>query len=161
MSRRWRLVAIGVALVVATDVVAAWWGMDPQPVLLAALAVAVMAVVWGVRALGRSVAPAVSWPQAHPAEPALRIDWQVAALRTRVAFGTTDHDSSDRLREVLVALLDDRLTAQHGVDRRTDPQAARAILGEDLSRFVDDDSAGGSHWRRRDLDRIVAGIEEL
>ncbi|HEY6533645.1 MAG TPA: hypothetical protein VIY72_15155 [Acidimicrobiales bacterium] len=160
MSTPWRLVALVAALVAVTVAVAGWWGMDPQPLLLAALTVAVVAAAVGLRALRRSAAPAVVWPQAQPVEEEHRIDWQVAALRTRVAFATTDQDSGDRLREALVALVDDRLTGVYGVDRRTDPQAARAILGDELSRFVDD-GPSRSRWRRRDLERIVAGIEGL
>ena len=151
---------LGLAVVAAAVVVgAAWWGMDPQPVLLGALVLVVLGGAWAVRRVARSTVPAVVWPPAHPAEDDHRIDWQVAALRIRVEFGATEPGSSDRLRESLVAIVDDRLKAEHGIDRWEDPQAARAVLGDDLARFVVD--PGGTPWRRKDLERIVTRIEAL
>lgn len=160
MTSRW-LVVVLVALLVLVEATAAWSGMDPQPVLLAALVVAVGAAGWALSRLHHSAAPAISWPQSQPAAEAHRMDWQVAALRTRVAFDGTERDSSHRLRAALEALVDDRLMAAHGVDRHTDPQAARAILGDDLSRFIGDGGGDRSRWRRRDLERIIASIEAL
>jgi hypothetical protein len=162
VSTRLRTLGHLVGAVVAAGVVvavAAWWNMDPQPVLLGALVLVVLGGAWAVGAVARSTAPPVAWPPAQPAEDDHRIDWQVAALRIRVEFGATERGSSDRLRESLVAIVDDRLEAEHGIDRREDPQAARAVLGDDLSRFVVD--PGGSPWRRKDLERIVTRIEAL
>jgi hypothetical protein len=159
MRARWRQGAIVVVAVLVVVAGANWWGMDPQPLLLGALVIAVVCGAWAVWGMSRWTAPEAVWPPAHPADQDHHIDWQVAALRIRVEFVTSDPATGDRLRESLVSLVDDRLSAEHGIDRRTDPRAAGDVLGHELSRFVAD--PGGLRWRRRDLERIVARIEAL
>jgi len=156
-GRWWLLLAVALLvgvvewLAVATDA-------DPQPVLLAALVMAACAIAWGVRGAALSVASAVDWPAPYPDED-VSTDWQVAALKSRIAHGSEDASADAQLRARLVELVDARLRTEHGVDRRRDPDAARAILGDELWAFVSATNAGRSRGQRRDLERLVALIE--
>jgi hypothetical protein len=154
----WRAVLAVAGLVVAVELAAAATGMDPQVALLGALVVACCAVVGAVRAVAVSVATPVSWPEPLP-DVDVSTDWQVAALRSRIAFGADDRAADELLRATLVRLVDDRLRTEHGVDRHDDPERAKAILGGELYAFSTEPAGGPKHGRRRDLERIVSLIE--
>jgi hypothetical protein len=83
------------------------------------------------------------------------------SLRNGIAYGRPDDASTDRLRAALVDLVDDQLLAAHGIDRRTDPKRAAAVMGATLTAFVDDPALGRRLTKSRDLDRIVTLIEQL
>ena len=67
----------------------------------------------------------------------------------------------ERLHATLVGLIDDRLMAKHRVDRHTDPDAAKAILGDDLTRFANDPATASSLTRVATLERLVTLIEQI
>ena len=158
MTPTWRT-ALGVAAAVAVvELLAVSTGMDPQLALLGALVVAVCAVGWGVNALARSVAAPVTWPTPLP-DIDVSTDWQIAALRSRIAYGAEDKGADELLRATLVRIVDERLRTEHGVDRHAQPDRARAVLGDELYAFTTEAATVRRHGRRRDLERIVALIE--
>ena len=69
--------------------------------------------------------------------------------------------SLDRLRATLVELVDDQLQAVHHIDRAADPAAASAVLGRDLSAFVDDPHAASRLARPSEVDRVLTLIEQI
>lgn len=66
-----------------------------------------------------------------------RTELHTVALRLGLAESGHNPYLSDRLHRRLVTLIDDELLASHGVDRQSDPQAAGAIMGQDLTDFVE------------------------
>lgn len=158
----WRRPVTVIAGVTAVTVLAmVLTGMGPRPALVIALGGLAGGVVWLIARLTDTVAPAEAWAQPRPTAPAaMRAGVQVSALRARIAYGS--HASgAERVHALLVELLDDQLAAAHGIDRQTDPDAARAILGDDLFAFAAESSAARSLTKRRNLERIVARIEAL
>ena len=99
------------------------------------------------------------WPRRRPTTPATtRASAHVSTLRARIAHGS-HAGGTERVHALLVELLDDQLAAAHGIDRATDPAAARAILGDELFSFATDPTAARSIAKRRNLEGIVARIE--
>jgi hypothetical protein len=158
MKGAWSFVVLVALVVVAVEVLASATGMDPQSALLGALVVAAVAIVWAVRAMGATVSAAPIWPAPLPDED-VSTDWQVAALRSRITYGSGDAEASERLHATLVRIIDDRLRTEHGIDRRSQPEAARAVLGDELLAFADEPTGSRRSGRRRDLERIVTLIE--
>lgn len=89
-------------------------------------------------------------PQPFPLDRRLvQLSWQVRAL-----------DGGDTwpraLQPHLAALVDERLARHHGIDRRTEPDRARELLGPELWRLVDD-----PHHVPRNLKALAADIERI
>jgi hypothetical protein len=154
----WRGVLTVGIVVAAAELAAVATGMDPQLALVGALVVACCTIGWAVRAVALSAATPVSWPGPLP-DVDVSTDWQVAALRSRIAYGSEDRSADDQLRATLVRLVDERLRAEHGVDRHHDPERAKAVLGDELYAFTTDPTGTRRHGRRKDLERIVSLIE--
>jgi hypothetical protein len=154
----WRAALTVAATVVIVEVLAVVSGMDPQLALLGVLVVAACAVAWAVHALVQSIATPVSWPTPLP-DVDVSTDWQVAALRSRIAYGSDDRAADELLRATLVRIVDERLRTEHGVDRLRNPERARAVLGDELYGFTTEPAGAPKHGRRRDLERIVSLIE--
>lgn len=136
-------------------------GMGPQLVLIGALGALVGVTIWLVVAVGSAATPSPPWvtPRSSAGRVALS-NQQVSTLRSRIAYGRST-GGDERLYAILVELIDDQLAAAHGVDRTTDPDAARAILGDHLFEFAADPTAARSLTRRRAVERVVAGIEAI
>ncbi len=93
--------------------------------------------------------------------PTERADRRVMRLRTGLAYGRPDGVSLANLRATLVDLVDDQLRAVHNIDRSKDPESARAVIGDDLSAFIDDPDAAEMLTQPRSLDHILTLIEQL
>ena len=61
----------------------------------------------------------------------------------------------------LVELIDDQLLAAHMIDRAADPAGASAVLGDELTTFVDDPTTARRLDHPRHLAQIVQLIEQL
>jgi len=79
--------------------------------------------------------------------------------RLDLVRGDAEHFNSVVLPEI-AALADERLAVGHGIDRASDPAAARALLGPRLSDFLDrtDRSKPPS---RAELAAVIADLEAL
>jgi hypothetical protein len=146
----WLMVVIGMAAL----------QMDPRPVLIAGLAAAVASALWLLIDLA-DVAEPLSWSASFdPARLPRGADLRIRALQGQLAHGPTVDDGRG-LHRLLVDLIDDRLTADHGIDRATEPDRANAALGPTLAAFV----AGSPSSRQlRDpsfLSSIITLIESL
>jgi hypothetical protein len=84
----------------------------------------------------------------------------VSRWESRLEWG---HDSADRfsraVRPRLVEFVDERLRQRHGINRATDPDAARAVLGDPLWTFLH--SPVVKVPAPRELAAHVARMEEL
>ncbi len=82
-------------------------------------------------------------------------------LRTGLAYGRPDRASLLQLRATLVDLVDDQLRAVHLIDRAEQPDAARAVIGDDLYAFVTDPDSATMLTEPRRVDHIVTLIERI
>lgn len=151
------LLLIGLA-VVAVEAVLLVTDTGPDVWLVAAIVLAIGAGTWMAASTAGSVArpataPAVQQPSAE------RPDLRTSALRQAVSGSGTDVRHAERVRRQLVDLVDDHLADVHGIDRATEPERARDVLGPELARFVDEDAPTALTARR--LDRIVGIIERI
>jgi hypothetical protein len=137
----------------------AWVDLRPRPVVLAGVIAAGFAVSWTFTDLVPIVGR-IEW-----AAPWRRIDARhgLDPRFLQTARLLRDDDRADVARRVhrdLIRVIDDRLMAGHGIDRRTDPDRADSVLGPDLVEYV----AGPPHPRQlspRHLDIILTRIEAL
>ena len=160
--RRWkRSVTVLVAGAVALVVVMSVTGMGPQVALVVALTVLLGAVAWAVSDLTKVTFGSAGLPSAEAPTPVARVDRRVMRLRSGLAYGRTDRESLERLREDLVELIDDQLRAVHLIDRSVDPGAAHAVLGDELSTFVQDPDTARLLLKPRYLTTTVTLIEQL
>jgi hypothetical protein len=160
--RRWKrslaaLVVGAISLAVAMSVT----GMGPEVALVMALAVLVGAVCWACSDLTKFTSGSAGLPAAEAPPPVARVDRRVMRLRSGLAYGRSDRESLDQLRETLVELIDDQLLAGHLIDRAVDPAAAHALLGDELSTFVQDPDTARLLDKPRYLTTTVTLIERL
>lgn len=151
------LATIGGAVVVAEAVMLAT-DTGPNVWLVAALVGLAGAAIWFTITIDQFVArpdPAPRAPARHTSYPDLR----TTALRQALAVGNSDARHAQRLRDQLVAIIDDELLNVHGVDRTADPDAARTLLGDELAQFVDSDVT--ARLTPRGVTRVVTLIERL
>jgi hypothetical protein len=132
----------------------------PYPLLVAIPAAALLVRRITVRAHGEPVLPApqpVDIEEGLPYDAAYRGMWRwvsrlAGAERDRTGF-------SQRAYPKIVGVIDERLWLRHGVDRQGDPARARALMSEELWRFVT--SPPRRMPRPAQVTRLVRQIESL
>lgn len=161
-TRGWiRPLVITVMLTVATLTFAMTTGMGPDVLALAALCLLTGTMVWFVTDSLVAAPPGHGVVLTPLADPRARTDRRVMSLRNGIAYGRASDVALEQLHETLVDLIDDQLRALHDVDRASDPVIAAAILGSELTAFVDDPDGArtlATPWR---LERIITQIERL
>lgn len=152
------LAAIAGAVVVV-EAVLLLTDTGPDVALVAAVVGLVGVAIWFAVVAGRSAQRPV--PASPTPRPAMSYpDMRTTTLRQALATGRSDARYARRLRNQLIAIVDDELRSVHGIDRHDDPAAARAVLGDELDRFLtadDRDAPLSPH----DVARIVTRIEQL
>lgn len=160
--RSWtRSVAVLAMGAVALVVVMALTGMEPEVVLVVALVVLLGSVCVAVSDLTKITFGSSGLPSVEAPIPAAPVDRRVMRLRSGIAYGRSDRASLEHLRENLIELIDDQLLAVHLIDRSADPAAASAILGDDLSTFVQDPGTAQLLDKPRYLTTTITLIERL
>jgi hypothetical protein len=152
MSRaRIALVVAGIALV---EISMSATEMEPSLPLVAGLVVLVAAIGFVAYDLETAVLT-VRWQRpAGTAPPATGRDHRVNVLRMRLAAPDPHGSTARELYASLVGLIDDQLLGVHGIDRAHDPDAARLVLGPELTGFV----AAGQPSARLTSVRVLRGI---
>ena len=148
-----------VAGVLAVDLFMLATDMGPNLVATTVLGLLVGATIWFMTEVGPRAArpsPAATGPQRHEQ----RADLRITPLRQALAYGGSDHYLAERVHTSLVDVVDDELRVGHGIDRHADPDAAVAVLGPELMRFVTDPDAADT-MSVRSLTRLVTLIEEI
>ncbi|MEP1124312.1 MAG: hypothetical protein ABJH68_10530 [Ilumatobacter sp.] len=172
MTTHWKWAAC-LALGAIVVVVMVRIGMEPRLVLVGCIMLLGAATWLLFTDLGVDATPIV-WRTLTETDATPQSDRRVAQLRARVrgtarSRRTTVADRradprdppSDEIVVSLLAVIDDHLLAEHGIDRVLDPDAAANVLGEELTRFVLDPSARVSMTRPRSLAHTVGLIEAL
>jgi len=161
--RTWRRpVALIVAITAVIELLMILSGSEPAVLLIAALCGLIGVVFWFIADLGEVVALDSTDVDLSRSAPDLvaRTDRRVMRLRSGLAY-TRDDESLERLRASLIELIDDQLQAVHHIDRVDDPEGACAVLGRDLSTFVDDPHAARRLARPNQVDRVLTLIEQI
>lgn len=162
MSRtlvRRTLLALVLCLVVLGG--AALLGLRLHPVVVPAALAAVLATWWRLADRARAEHPGWSAPWARDREvhATPTHDRRLSALAWAV-HGLRDGRTWERtLSPLLVDLVDHRLLIHHGVDRATDPDRARQLLGPELTRLVEDPLTPPRSQGA--LTTLIARIEQL
>jgi hypothetical protein len=160
MTRRARIAAVVVVAALVEFSMSAT-GMAPSLPLVASLVALVAAIAFLVHDLQRAVL-AVRWEGPVGATPpATGRDMRVNVLRMRLAASDRHGSTARQLYASLVELIDDHLLGVHGIDRAEDPDAAEAVLGPELNRFVASGQPPARLTSVRVLRGIVQRIEQL
>lgn len=160
MSHINRPVAIIVGTTITTQLLMIITDMGPHLLLVTAVCLLVGVTIWTVLSLGQAAVRTETVSTPHPPPPTRLPDLRITLLRQGLSYGRHDNQIPDRVYWSLVTLIDDELAVGHGIDRRTDPDAARGIIGDDLMRFVTDPDTS----RTLSIDglaHIVTRIEEI
>lgn len=163
MSRTWRKRTVVAVLSWAAVSALAWWfRMGPDLAVLAGLVLAVNALFWVGKDVG-AVADNGFWACTSTTRYARGrgSDYRLGHLRRYVAEALgTGASGSDRLRPVLVDLVEERLRAHRGTDLQAAPGALRTLLGPGLHDYLSDAEA---HRRleRSELAGFIDRIESL
>jgi hypothetical protein len=146
----WIVVSVGMAAM----------RMDPSPVLIAGIVGVVVAALWLLLDVS-DVAPPISWGAGYgPDRLRKGGDVRVRTLHGQLLHGR-QLDDGRALHGVLVDLVDDRLLAEHGIDRTSEPQRAAAALGPLLTDFVTNPPSAKRLGDVAFLASIVEQIESL
>ena len=160
--RNWkRPVGTIVGVTIALELVMVLTGSGPAVPLVAAVCALVGVVLWFIADLAEVALDSTDADFERPApDLAVRTDRRVMRLRSGLAY-THDDSALERLRSSLVELVDDQLAAVYHIDRTEDPDGAHAVLGHDLSAFVDDPHSARQLARPSDVDRVLTLIEQI
>jgi hypothetical protein len=160
--RTWkRPVATIVAVTVVLELVLIVSRSGPAVLLIAALCGLVGVVGWFILDLAEVALDSIDTDfEPSGTEIVPRTDRRVMRLRSGLAY-TRDDASLERLRSSLVELVDDQLRAVYHIDRAKDPGGASAVLGPDLSSFVDDPHSASRLDRPSQVDRVLTLIERI
>ena len=156
---RWVLVGLVLCLVVLGG--ASLLGLRLHPVVVPAAIAAVLATWWRLadRARAERAGWSAPWARDREVRHTLTHDRRLSAL-TWAVHGLRDGRTWERtLSPLLIDLVDHRLLTHHGVDRATDPDRARELLGPELSRLVDDPQTPPRSQGA--LTSLIARIENL
>ena len=157
--RREAAVVLTTALLAAAAVWLVGRGFDRRVRPDFCLAVGVAAALcW--RLVRLTAPPPEPLPPAAEAEPAGDGLLVLTSMESRLSWGATDPDRfRERVRPLLVELATDRLRSRRGVDPRTDPDTARAILGDPLWTLMTGPLTRSPS--RAELSRMVEAIERI
>lgn len=160
MKRVSRPLAVIVGTTVVIELLMLATDMGPRLLLVTAVSLLVGATIWLVVGLGHAAVRSEMISEPHPPPPTRIPDLRITLLRQGLSYGRHDNQIPERMYTSLVTLIDDELAVGHGIDRRTDPAAARAVIGDDLMRFTEEaDSSRTLHLEG--LAHIVTLIERI
>jgi hypothetical protein len=135
-------------------------GGRPHPGLLALTVAGAATALWLLLDLPGSSGVSV-WDRVgtEPIRPPGE-DPRLAALERVVAAHVDAHVVTDALQRHLMALVDQRLIARHGVSWRVDPERAAALLGPELLELARQ-TAPYPRMPTRQIDVLLTRIEAL
>jgi hypothetical protein len=151
------VLAVGVLAGVGTWLVARSLHYQARADLCVAVGVAVALCAGLTRLVQPPPEPGVPLPEPTPTGDGLLL---LTGLESSLSWGAADADRfRDRVRPMLVRLADDRLRTRHGIDPDTDPDHARAILGEQLWQLRT--ASPTRSPSRAELTALVAALESI
>jgi hypothetical protein len=161
LSSVWRSRAIIVVMIlVITEITLVAGGVKPHLLLVGVIVLVGSALVFLALDLADIVMP-MKWPaNAGPPRKTDGADWRVGTLRMLLLNERRSEGANNRMHAVLVRLIDDHLRDEHRVEREVDPEAAAAIIGPELTSFVNT-TPESDLTQAGEVARIVTLIENL
>ena len=161
MNRRWRgrlavLIVVWALLAVSMAVA----DMRPRVLLLGAAVGGAAIALWVAVDLAAATRPAQWYPVVEAPSAGYTSDARISTIRMRIQSAADHGSNGTRLHAALVELIDDRLFAEHGIDRFEDPNRARAVLGDELMRFAES-PASRELADQRTLAHLLSLIERI
>lgn len=134
MTRRWwrRSAVVACSWALTVGVMAAV-DMNPRPIPLAGIAVAIAAIMYLLFDLADIAAPASWYAPRDNLASSRGADVRVRSLHRQLVRSSSD---TTALHSVLVGVIDAQLRTAHAVDRSQDPARAAMILGPELHELV-------------------------
>lgn len=136
-ARRTSRATYAVATGMAAWAFTAWLGLHPRPALVVAATVGVFVIGW----LADDLVPqqaAFDWAPPHRRRtPRYGRDPTFFRLAQSFSDGTDTNLVAARVHAILLRCIDDRLAVRHGIDRITQPDLARAVLGSAICAYID------------------------
>lgn len=134
--------------------------MDPRPVVLAGIVAVVAASICLLLDVSDMSMP-LSWRVERDLSGIQRgADTRIGLLQRQMVYAPVRQDAG-LVHGLLVDLVDDRLSTEHAIDRRTDPARAAAVLGPDLAAFISSGPSAASLGDARFMSMILSRIESL
>jgi hypothetical protein len=137
-----------------------WIGLRPRPALVIAVLLGGFAIGWLVTDVGRRTVRVEWTPPRRRITPRHGLDPRFLRLASLMRDETDRRLVSFRVHQTLVRIVDDRLQSHHGIDRATQPEQAAALLGPDVSQYVDRPPATRD-LHPGQLDDLITRIEAL
>src|SRR5262245_31911703 len=134
--------------------------MDPRPLPIAGL-FAVGLLLYSLVVDARPATPDVAWPIPRKALPHVSDDPRIGNLQRRITVAAEADAPNSGLRDVLVAIVADRVRIAHGVDRDVDPQRFADVVGPDLVAWLEDVDDSAGRVTPRQLAALLNRIESL
>lgn len=139
---------------------AALRGSSTQPVLLA-LAVVTAVALGGVVVDAGAAVSGADWVPSHRAKPRQwGLDPRFSRLARSLSEGTDPQLVAEQVHESISTAVDGLLVSRHGIDRHRDPAAARAVLGDAVTGYLE----RPPRYRRgyfAELPALLADLESL
>jgi len=136
----------------------AWVGLRPQPLLV--ILATVTCVTFGALVTHvHAGVETISWSAPRrSARPRYGLDPRFSRLSQDLSENRDPQVLAAQLHTTLVRVIDDRLSAHHGIDRTAHPEQAHAVLGTVLAAYAATPAARTS---RRQLSDLLTRIEAL
>jgi hypothetical protein len=136
-------------------------GQNVSPLYTVCLAMAAAGLLLLVFAVRSTVDSMAQVGVSELPEPAPFRD--LVSLEERMSWGAVDrHRFDERVRPQLLRIAAERLRQRHGVRFADTPDRARAIMGEELYRFLTaQPDPDGKPVGRRELETVVRQMEKL
>jgi hypothetical protein len=165
-SWRDRVTAAGTFFVVGGGLL--WYvGSLPEQPWLAALVMLLVTVtgglmIWSFADHAQDTEPA-SWhlPLRQESTPPMALDYRLVRLRRDLRDALERNDRPDTVHALVCDLAVERLQAHQGIDARTDPAAAQAVLPPELWRYLTTPPSGTARRSGKELGRALDQIERL
>lgn len=161
---------VGLLVAAVIGVTMVQQGMEPRPVLVALVMVAVAATGALAYDLAELAAPLTWHNHQGRLDMPTRGDRRTQLLRLRLRHrslprptqrSADDDPPTDEVGQALVAVIDEHLRTALGIDRSVDPEPATAALPDELARFVADPATCRAMTGRRRLPETIGAIEDL
>ena len=136
----------------------AWVGLRPRSLLVVVATVSCALFVGLLSELHTRVA-AISWSAPRrQVRPRYGLDPRFSRLSQSLIENRDPDVLAAQLHATLVRVIDDRLVSHHGIDRTAQPEQAYALLGAELTAYVNTPRPRSS---RKHLHELLSRIEAL
>jgi hypothetical protein len=137
-----------------------WIGLRPRPVLVIAAVLGGFALAWMITDVGPRITRVEWTPPRRRIAPRHGLDPRFLRLASLMRDETDSRLVNFRVHQSLSRIVDDRLLTHHGVDRAAQPQQAAALLGPELTQYLEQPPTNRD-LNPHHLNQLITRIEAL